>query len=297
MKTALGKVLMPMAQSYLRQTTTPFLKQWVWDNFHWREHSYTTRTRFGATMRGRSTDIVQGYIYYFGVWEPNLTHFIRGRLAGLGQRSFIDVGANVGYFTLLAAGSLPHGKVVSIEAFPSIYDHLVENVRLNDFRHVRTIHNAVTAKPESIEMFHGGSENEGATTSVKGVYQSEAIVVEGQPLGALLSDEEIAGARLIKIDVEGAEYHVVKGMAPLLARLPQDAEVVVEVTPSAASEVEIAEIFSIFEKEGFFPYALSNSYDPDYYLFSQKIDQPVRLEAMPDHQIDVIFSRVDAKRL
>jgi len=297
-KTTIGKILIPLAKTYIRQMATPVLKRWVWDNFRWREYNYTTRTRCGELMRGRSNDLVQGYIYFFGVWEPNLTQLIRTRLAGLRRRTFIDIGANVGYFSLLAAGCMKEGKVVSIEAFPSIYERLVENVNLNQFEHVRTIHKAVTENPQKVEMFYAGSSNEGATTSVKDKYEGASINVDGLPLTSLLSDDEISTARLIKIDVEGAEYLVVKGMASLLSKLPGDAEVVVEVTPSAASKSDIKEIFAIFEKEGFHPYALSNSLDPDYYLFSQAINKPTRLQAMPEKkQIDVVFSRVDAQCL
>ena len=58
-------------------------------------------TADGDTFQCRPPDLVQLYVWLFGVWEPDLTEFIRGRLdAG---DTFVDVGANIGVFTLLAS--------------------------------------------------------------------------------------------------------------------------------------------------------------------------------------------------
>jgi hypothetical protein len=44
-----------------------------------RPHRFRTETRFGFTMSGSTEDIVQRYIYQFGVWEPHLTYWIKDR--------------------------------------------------------------------------------------------------------------------------------------------------------------------------------------------------------------------------
>lgn len=248
-------------------------------------------------MTGDARDLVQGHIYYFGVWEPSLTEFIRRRLAGHGDRTFVDVGANVGYFSLLAAQRLPKGKVVSIEAFPPIYAKLSANVQLNRLTNVRLVPCAATHTDCELEMYHGGGENEGATTAVAGKFEVPPIRVPGRPLATILSDEEVRSLRLMKIDVEGAEHSVVLGLQPLLERFPSDAEIVVEITPSALGKVNMAEVFSVFESAGYFPYVLENSYSAEYYLHSQKVSTPRRMKEMPVEQTDVVFSRLNAESL
>src|SRR5262249_45653444 len=155
-------------------------------HFFWRARRYTARTKFGAVMTGQSKDFVQRYIYYFGVWEPNLTEFIRRRLAANpSRRTFVDVGANVGYFTLLASRLLPLGQVVAIEAFPSIYEELLRNIYLNNCSNIRAVPFAATERTEQLSMFYAGPLNEGRTTLVAGNHSSPPTLVEGKPLADL----------------------------------------------------------------------------------------------------------------
>lgn len=61
-----------------------------------------------------TTDIIQRYLYLFGTWEPHLTAWIHQRLTP--GATFIDVGANIGYYSLLAAHLVgPTGRVVAVE--------------------------------------------------------------------------------------------------------------------------------------------------------------------------------------
>ena len=100
----------------------------------------------------------------------------------------------------------------------------------------------------------------------------------------------------MKIDTEGAEYLVLKGLFPILHRFPQDVEVVVEISPSTLSHEEMSEIFSSFKEQGFFPYVLRNSYDTEHYL-SKKEYKPARMAAKPVDQTDIVFSRIDSDYL
>ena len=296
-KKALVHIALPCARFYIRYSPFDIFKQFLWSYFYWRDYHYCVRTRFGTRMKGRARDLVQGRIYYFGIWEPNLSFFIVNRLRGGGGRTFVDVGANVGYYSLLAAKLLTDGRVVAIEAFPSIHKTLVANVKLNKFANIRTVAQAATDKKCHITMFSGGPLNEGATSSAESRVNSSSVVVEGMPLSEILADDEISTVRLIKIDVEGAEHSVIKGMESMLSKLPSDAEIVVEISPSEIGEKNLIELFSIFKKSGYFPYTIKNIYVPNYYLFSLKIERAIRMKEIPTHGVDIVFSRMDAEYL
>lgn len=286
-----------LGRYYIRYSPIGLFKPLLWKWLRWRSFQYVARTSFGAKMTGNSLDIVQGHIYYFGLWEPNLTDFISSRLSNQVSRSFVDVGANVGYFTLLAAKIMPKGAVVSIEAFPAIYEKLKKNIALNQFDNIRALPYAATHIECDIEIFHAGALNEGATTTVPGKFNTKPIYVKGKPLSALLTEDEARSMRIMKIDVEGAEHSVLQGLQSIFEKFPDDAEIVVEITPATLGETRMVSIFDMFKAAGFNPYVLENNYSDAYYMSSRKKSHPTRLKSMPIEQTDVVFSKTDADRL
>ena len=79
--------------------------------------------------------MIQRGIYFCGVWEPAITSFVRQTLQA--GDVFVDIGANIGYYSCLAAkltGST--GRVHAIEASPTICTILEENLRINQAIHI-----------------------------------------------------------------------------------------------------------------------------------------------------------------
>lgn len=285
------------ARFYVRYFPFNVFKKALWARISWRSYPYKARTKFGALMSGVSSDAVQGRIYHFGIWEPNLTSFLIGRLSGQRGRTFIDVGANVGYFSILAGKMMPEGSVVSIEAYPSIFQKLKGNVESNHLENVRLVQCAATAQAGSIEIFHAGEKNEGATTTVKGRVNSSPLYVHGLPLFQILSESEIDTALIIKIDVEGAELSVIDGMKEMLDRFRDDVEIVVEISPSSTGDQSAAEILDIFSRFGYYPYELANSYLDSAYLNPSDIVRPRRVINPLSQQTDIVFSKLDREFL
>lgn len=80
------------------------------------------RTRFGATFAVDTQDLIQRYLYLFGVWEPHMTRWLQRRLKP--GDVFVDVGANIGYYSILASRLVgARGKVVAIEASCGLPPH------------------------------------------------------------------------------------------------------------------------------------------------------------------------------
>ncbi|ORT59300.1 FkbM family methyltransferase [Streptomyces sp. CB03238] len=272
-------------------------------NRHLREHPRrrVTETRFGALVAVDTQDLIQRYLYLFGVWEPYMTGWLRRRLRP--GDTYIDVGANIGYFSLLAAQLVgDEGQVVAIEASPEFHQRLLRNVALNDYRNIRAVNGAVSDTEETLTFVLASSANMGANSIVpyEGPAES-AFETEARPLPDLLTAEEIAGARVIKIDVEGAEGSVVRGMAPLLSRLRPDAEITVEVTPERMAQLgdSADELLEAMGAYGFHPYLLVNDYTPESYVAALRgaARVPERLHGPITGESDLVFSRVDADTL
>jgi FkbM family methyltransferase len=290
-----------LLQAYYRHVPMTLGKRPLW-------HSVVTRlmahgqgvelqalTRFGARMHVRFPDTIQSYVYFFGVWEPAITAYLAHALAA--GDTVIDIGANVGYDTLLASHLVgPDGAVHAIEASPHVYHLLTENLALNDTANVTPHRVAVCAAPCEVPVFLHDPCNLGGTTIMPAVARRRAVHLEtrvaGLPLTAILPEETILSARLIKIDVEGAEWPVVQGFSELLPHLASYAELLIEVSAEGLADhgVSIAGFMDLFRRAGFSPYTIGNRYTVDMYL-EPAIARPEPLTDLAFEQMDILFRR------
>jgi hypothetical protein len=123
--------------------------------------------------------------------------------------------------------------------------------------------------------------------------------VQAAPLSAILTLEEFSTARIVKIDAEGAEWHVLSGMKPLMGSCRDDLEIAIEIN-SKMLEVEgrtPQDVLDFFAAYGFHAYRIENDYLQERYLYRETPQVPRRIERIVTEQTDVIFSRIDAESL
>jgi FkbM family methyltransferase len=260
-----------------------------------------TETATGARFAVDTQDLIQRYLYLFGTWEPRMTQWLSRRL-GPGD-TFVDVGANIGYFSVLASHLVgPRGHVVAIEASRTFQDRLAQNARLNGCTNIRAVHTAVSDKQQTLTFILASSANMGANSIVPYDGPAEStFAIEAFPLPDVLEEDEITRARVIKIDVEGAEGSVVRGMAPILERLRPDAEVTVEVTPDRMEQLgdSVEELLDTMRIAGFHTYRLANDYAAATYptALQDAAAVPIRWRGPVTGESDLIFSRTDTDTL
>jgi FkbM family methyltransferase len=288
---------------YFRAVPFPFGKAFLWDRvvrpyILWRRLELVARTRFGARLTGALPDLMQGYLYFFGVWEPGITELYHAALKP--GDVVVDVGANVGAHTLLAAHLVgPGGRVHAVEASPFIHDRLRRNIVANGATNIRSYNMAATETPGPVTVFLHDASNLGGTTIVAEeaarLGALREAVVEGRPLGTIVPEAELLAARLIKIDVEGAEWLVLRGMAPLLPRLRPDVEILLELNPAALARLggSLDAVLAMFADAGFTAFEIANRYETRFYI------APVATPALPfdrrrDGLVDLVFRRARA---
>jgi FkbM family methyltransferase len=246
-------------------------------------------TYFGARMRCDATDLIQRMILYFGLWEPDISQTIERNLK-FGD-VFVDIGANIGYDSLLAASRVGvTGRVVAIEASSRTFGLLEENLGRNEFAtNVRAVNVAVSDQPGTVNLYEFGPQNIGRTTTLASRSGSFAASVDALPLRDILTPEELRRLRLIKIDVEGAEPPIVRDILNHLADYPLTMDIIVEASPEDDID-EWRDVFERLQAAGFSAWVIENKYEIGWYLRWQPT--PLRrLEGMPALQHDLLFTR------
>lgn len=271
--------------------------RWVEAEIAWRDHAFVSNTAAGR-LAGNTRDILQQYLYYFGIWEPEVTAFLQRRLKP--GDNFIDVGANIGYFSLLAAKCVgPTGHVIAIEASPSVFELLVGNVQRNSAHQIKTLNVAAASEVGRVQLYCGQDCNCGATSIVPEGNETVIAEVEAAPLAKLIDIDIWNNARLVKIDVEGAEAGVVRGLGSLIGNGRADREFLIELHPQQLLQLgnSVEEVLAPFQKCGYHAYTIGNDYDPSSYL---RRSQPVRPQRMNDPiegDTNLILSREDRTEL
>jgi FkbM family methyltransferase len=248
------------------------------------------RTKFGAKIYCDLRDLIPSMIFHFGLWEPDVSHFV-SRCLSEGDL-FVDVGANLGYYSLLASKIVGEtGTVVAIEASPRIFARLQRNLKANRSHNVRAVNAAVTAEAGCVTIYSGPAQNSGATSILKKWRNGEAeAIVTALPLNQILTERECKRVALIKIDVEGAEEPILSQFLSSIECYSPDAAIVVEYGSSEA-ETASNSIFSEFIAKGFSAYRISNRYDAAWYLDWRRPTKIQRLGVCPSEMVDILFIR------
>lgn len=180
-------------------------------------------TTFGAKLLVPSDDLsLMPDLVASGGYDEPFTNFVRHSL-GAGAVA-VDVGANIGLFTLLMAWQTgPTGQVVSYECEPRNFEVLRENVAMNYASWVE-LHDAAVGDHAGQIALHRTSRFRGNASTVphddrytelfRGLDTVDVVEV---PLVSL--DDSIGRFEridLVKVDVEGAELQVLRGMRRLL---------------------------------------------------------------------------------
>jgi len=255
----------------------------------------------GAQFHCTLPDMIQTYLYLFGVWEPDLSAFIRLRMQP--GDVFLDIGANIGYYTLLAsrlAGE--NGGAVAVEASPTTFALLQANLALNNCpKNVRTMNVAAAAERGTLPVYRGPAFNTGITTTLQSKRLELECEVTALPIAELLEDAERERLKLVKIDIEGAEEHVLPTLADFLQTCPEHTEFLIELTPLWWQEKKgkLGEVLAPFLESGYHPYKVHNSYLPWRYLWPADVRPPTRIRGGVKAwmQIDLVLSRIDAPTL
>ncbi len=279
----------PMASAAAARILRRFPEhEWLWRSVnHYVYHrriQTVGRTVFGARMRLDTGDFLHKHIAYYGEWEPLFTRYLLAK--DWTDRAFLDLGANIGYFSLLA--SQRFGQVHAVEASPQIADRLRANLELNGAGNVSVHEVAVGDRTGVIPFYAGQDDNAGCSSTLPSASRRLVCEVPMQPLASVVGEDVLARAGFIKIDVEGGELAVVRSLAASAAVLPRDVEIAMEVDPDDPNALEA---LGILRALGFEARILQGSYDLADYQDRSRRTALEPLGGDPEEFCDLLFRR------
>lgn len=243
------------------------------------------RTKYGALFSCDPRDYIQMNILNFGMWEPEVSHVI-GKILKPGD-CFADIGANIGYDSLLAAGLVgPSGSVISIEASPSTHAKLNESIRLNGAANIRSVNVAASDHPGRLALYARSEFQSGTVTTLSREGKSLIAEVDALPLDMILAESERKKPRLIKMDIEGGEVAVPRRLLDTMDLYPRLTELIVEMS---VIDEEAAAVFDAMSRAGFAAFGIANVYEYEWYLRWKTPGSPRSLTAFPTEQTDILF--------
>ena len=153
----------------------------------------------------------------------------------------LDCGANIGLSVLYFKKLYPQAKIIAFEPDPNIFKILEKNVQANNLTDIELVNKAVWINDDGIDF-----EIEGGFSGRINKYHSEKniVKVETQRLYDLLNKN----VSFLKIDIEGAEFEVIKDCAQKLSLIKY---IFIEYHSHVSEEQKLDQILSILSEAGF----------------------------------------------
>lgn len=170
----------------------------------------------GLKLRIHPKNEVFRSIFVRGIYDPNLIVAVNSCLRK--GSVFIDVGASMGYFSLLASKVVgSEGRVVAVEPSSRDFTRLVDNGNINNLQNMSVHRLAVTdTDDQTVKLMVANEERSslntlGSTFSFKGLEKETVEEVRTVTIDTLVQKENLEHVDFIKLDIEGSELVALKG--------------------------------------------------------------------------------------
>ena len=172
---------------------------------------------YGLTYKGNLNNSIEANIYFYGAFEKPLLFFLRDVLKTISEETskpiFMDVGANVGQHSLFV--SQLAWRVLAFEPYPKVSTQFKQLIKINQISNIEMYECGLSDESESLSYYAPTGSNEGIgsfdeNTQIKGNKCFGKL--ELQKGDTVVEKTSWTGIKLIKIDVEGFEKKVIKGL-------------------------------------------------------------------------------------
>jgi FkbM family methyltransferase len=195
--------------------------------------------------------------------------FVRRHYGRLGkERVIVDIGANVGVFSIYAASRCPSAVVFSYEPIPSNFRMLCTNIKANGFSgRIKASSLGVAAHSGSRRIYMSSSP---AHSFVQSLVSQESEIIQCTTLGELIQDNGIECIDILKLNCEGAEYEILHG-APEALRQVRNIRMEYHIFNDGQHQIE--KLGSYLSSQGFEVVRLDAYSSTDGFLWARQGDR------------------------
>ncbi len=160
-------------------------------------------------------EIIGFEVFINGIFEQEASDFFAKRLPPNGV--FLDLGANIGTISIPLIKKRGDIKVVCVEAAPWIFGYLQKNLARNNMHNAVAINRVLFYSDDEEVNFYSPGDSFGKG-SLSPVFTDKLVKVNTIKVDSLVKNLGLGKVDILKIDVEGYEYHVFKGAEEVLGK-------------------------------------------------------------------------------
>ena len=197
-------------------------------------------------------------VYWTGFHEIKelifLNHFLKPQMV------FVDIGANLGEYTLFAAKRLTQGRVLAFEPLPTMQQILSKNISQNKLSNVEICNYGLSDKPDTLTIYEVKDRHEGLATFFPGGRES---ALEHTAFLKVLDHElpKLGVSRLdfIKLDIEGSELFALNGAEKTIEKFRPVVMVEINEETYGMAGYKTADVGLFFERLNYKPFKLDKN--------------------------------------
>ncbi|MCX8491315.1 MAG: FkbM family methyltransferase, partial [Cyclobacteriaceae bacterium] len=170
----------------------------------------------------------------------------------------VDVGANLGEYTLFMAKRLRKGRIFSFEPLENIRTQLIANIKLNDFKQVEVFGYGLSDRKEQMEIHEIDNPHEGLATTYLGSRKSKAtFLIQLDSLDSVFPTFNTSRIDFLKLDIEGGELKALQGGQSTIGRFRPYVMIEINEETYQAAGYSTAAIAAFFRQLNYLPFKVN----------------------------------------